>query len=110
MQKERHLNSEAVYRFAKDQLEKETGAYSKGWNNGLKVMMSAARNKDAIPSADVKPVIRGVWLDENKPDEYRPCSVCGHHLAEFIFPTETMTVELTPFCPFCGADLRGTRK
>lgn len=48
----KYLESEAVYRFAKEQLEPETGMYSKGRNNGLKVMMSAARS-EAIPAADV---------------------------------------------------------
>lgn len=49
------IKRDDVYEFAKDQLVKETGAYSKGLNAGLKIMMAAARNKDAIASADVRP-------------------------------------------------------
>ena len=47
------IEREAAYRFAQDQLKKETGAYTKGWNNAMNVMKSAFRNNDALPSADV---------------------------------------------------------
>lgn len=52
------IKRDDVYEFAKDQLVKETGAYSKGLNAGLKIMMAAARNKDAIASADVQAVVK----------------------------------------------------
>ena len=42
-----------VYSFAKDQLEKETGAFSKGRNAGLRAMMAAAKNPDAIPTVNM---------------------------------------------------------
>ena len=42
-----------VYQFAKEQLEKETGAYRTGRNDGLRVMMAAAKNPDAIPTVDI---------------------------------------------------------
>lgn len=54
----RYIDSEKVYEFAKEQQVKETGAFSKGLNKGLQIMMSAARNRDAIPAADVVPVVR----------------------------------------------------
>ena len=41
---------DTVYRFAKDQLVKETGAFSKGINKALKDIMAAVRNGDAIPT------------------------------------------------------------
>lgn len=53
----KYIEREALYKFCKDQLEEETGAYSKGRNAGLRVAMSAAMNNDAIPAADVRPVI-----------------------------------------------------
>lgn len=48
-----YISREEAYAFFKDQLEKETGAYSKGRNSGLRVAMSAIMNKEAIPAADV---------------------------------------------------------
>ena len=41
---------DAVYQFAKDQLVKETGAFSKGVNKSLKDIMVAVKNSDAIPT------------------------------------------------------------
>ena len=54
----KYIECEAAYRFAQDQLKKETGAYSRGWNNALGVMKGALHNNDAIPAADVEPVVR----------------------------------------------------
>lgn len=54
----KYIECDAAYRFAQDQLKKETGAYTKGWNNALGVMKGALHNNDAIPAADVVPVIR----------------------------------------------------
>jgi hypothetical protein len=52
-----YISREAAYQFFKDQLEEETGAYRKGRNAGLRVAMSAVMNNDAIPAADVRPVV-----------------------------------------------------
>ena len=52
-----YIERKTLYEFCKDQIEEETGAYSKGRNAGLRCAMSAAMNKDAIPSADVRPVV-----------------------------------------------------
>ena len=56
MEKE-YIEREAAYRFAQDQLKKETGAYSMGWNHAMNVMKSALHNNDALPAADVVPVV-----------------------------------------------------
>lgn len=50
-----------------------------------------------IPAADVRPVVRGTWVDEtNKWSNGFRCSQCGHK----IF------CGTTNFCPNCGADMR----
>lgn len=54
----KYIECEAAYRFAQDQLKKETGAYSKGWNNAMNVIKGALHNNDALPAADVVPVVR----------------------------------------------------
>ena len=56
---------------------------------------------DDIPAADVRPVVRGEWIDEypNIPNDPRMiCSVCGK---------EAMPLSTEHFCPNCGADMRG---
>lgn len=48
---------------------------------------------EAVPSADVRPVVRGTW--EKNGWSIR-CSVCGYDMP---FATRN-------FCPNCGADMR----
>lgn len=57
----KYIERKAAYRFCKEQLEKETGAFSKGWNAGLKVAMAAVMNKDAIHAADVRHVVNDCY-------------------------------------------------
>ena len=52
-----------------------------------------------IPSADVAPVVHGVWVCVNKIDPisgYR-CSKCRRRVG----------FDLTPYCPNCGAKMDG---
>ena len=57
---------------------------------------------EAIPAADVRPVVRGEWGyrwkihgDGRRPTELFPCTVCGFE-----------NTSATNFCPNCGADMR----
>lgn len=54
----------------------------------------------AFPSADVRLVVRGEWVKRVNPlgagDVLTRCNRCGR----------TSDVA-TPFCPWCGADMRG---
>lgn len=55
---------------------------------------------DAIPAADVRPVVRGRWIE--KPyllGTTNVCSVCGENYG--------MPHGKYNFCPNCGADMRG---
>lgn len=56
---------------------------------------------DAIPAADVRPVVRGRWERIDGLDELDPrmrCSVCGS--------VETPLARHR-FCPVCAADMKG---
>ena len=68
----------------------------------------------ALPAADVKPVVRGEWVDDKGnvvpwdemntdcPAGSCSCSVCGDWLtASDEYPARGR------FCPNCGADMRG---
>jgi len=68
---------------------------------------------EAIPADDVRPVVRGKWVDDkgnpvpwdelnkNCPNHSAYCSVCGEWLtASDEYPATGN------FCPNCGADMR----
>ena len=52
---------------------------------------------DAIPAADVRPVVRGKWTATGAGCLTSKCSVCGYK-----------SLEAGNFCPNCGADMRET--
>lgn len=54
-----------------------------------------------IPAADVRPVVRGEWLEPDDDYGYLECSVC-----EESSPND----ERWNFCPNCGADMRKQKK
>ena len=56
----------------------------------------AADRLSEIPAADVRPVVRGKWIDTDNYYQRWKCSACGCH-----------TRDAAPnFCPNCGADMR----
>ncbi len=60
----------------------------------------------SIPSAEVRPVVRGKWIDRD--DDYHgwnmwACSACGE---EFVLTEGTPDMNDYHFCPNCGADMR----
>lgn len=62
---------------------------------------------ETIPTADVRPVVRGQWIDRD--DDYYgwnmwACSACGE---EFVLTEGTPDMNEYHFCPNCGADMRG---
>lgn len=61
---------------------------------------------NSIPAADVRPVVRGKWIDRD--DKYYgwnmwACSACGE---EFVLTEGTPDMNEYHFCPTCGADMR----
>ena len=50
-----------------------------------------------LPAADVRPVVRGTWLEPDDDYGYLVCSMC-----EERSPND----ERWHFCPNCGADMR----
>lgn len=85
-----YISRKTAYQFFKDQLEEETGAYSKGRNAGLRVAMSAVMNNDAIHAADVRP--RWIPVAERLPEEMDRS--CGGWSAE-IRPSDDVLVWLS---------------
>lgn len=64
---------------------------------------------NAIPAADVRPVIRGEWIKQEPYNQnYWKCSNCGE-TNKYAYRDGDVTIyELQDFfCPNCGADMRG---
>ena len=64
-----------------------------------------------FPTADVRRIVRGEWeihrfIPENSNSgvTYTRCSICGNLPMLNPYSKEE---ELTNFCPYCGADMRG---
>ena len=55
------------------------------------------RDIDEMPAADVEPVRRGEWIEDDY--AFNRCSECGY---EFDSPEIK-----TPYCPNCGAKMGG---
>lgn len=63
-------------------------------------------NDSQYQAADVRPVVRGKWIDRY--DKYYgwnmwACSACGE---EFVLTDGTPDMNEYHFCPNCGADMR----
>ena len=58
------------------------------------------KDVDAIPTADVAPVVHGRWVPTKAPfmNECKDCSVCGYR---------TVWGNRYNFCPNCGAKMGG---
>ena len=70
------------------------------------LMNEAADAIAALTAADVRPVVRGEWIDRD--DDYYgwnmwACSACGE---EFVLTEGTPDMNEYHFCPNCGADMR----
>lgn len=61
-------------------------------------MEKAEELLEAIPAADVRPVVRGTWLFDR--GDVCKCSNCG-------WETSVRKAMRINFCPNCGADMRG---
>ena len=60
-----------------------------------------------LPTADVRPVVRGKWIVSCEPGDMYPhmnCSVCNFYWREIGHR------KYFKFCPNCEADMRGDRE
>ena len=61
------------------------------------------RRLKRLPAADVRPVVRGKWVQDQNNKDYFSCSCCHEEIMEF--PSD-MGYTHYDYCPNCGADLR----
>ena len=78
----------------------QKSVYQSGIEEGLNMAYGAI---DTMRPADVRPVVRGEWINE---DVDFVCSVCGHD----AYTEGDYRQVRTDFCPNCGADMRPAEK
>ena len=74
--------------------------YTEGWNDAILMVKSMIHSEKA---ADVARVVHGRWLDGK-------CTVCGWEepdVCTWMGYDSEAWIE-TPYCPNCGADMRGS--
>lgn len=70
-------------------------------NNVSRGTMAFAQGRiNSAPTADVVEVRHGEWLKSSPYNRFMNCSVCGFGQNHVNFP----------YCPNCGADMRGKRR
>ena len=75
--------------------------YDIGYNDGIDFAISRL---SVLPPADVKPVVRGMWIeqDDGWDGVYYECSVCKE---PFVLIDGNPKDNLYNYCPNCGADM-----
>ena len=68
------------------------------WDGGWSIERDKriAKYINAVPTADVRPVVRGRWVDSKLDGVPSHCSECNYPIDRFY---------KTRFCPNCGADM-----
>lgn len=95
-----YIEREALYKFLTEQLDKETGAYSKGRNAGIHVARSALHNREITPASDVALVVHGRWtMNSDRPDMII-CSNCN--VGFDVWKHESKDFH---YCPSCGCKM-----
>ena len=86
-------------------------------NSNIKVLVTFAEKVNRMPTADVRENVRGEWLPHpNKQNkEWDVCSACGIGCKRREYGIHAngrkwVTEYNFPFCPNCGADMRGKER
>lgn len=98
----RLIDADALYEFVKDQMEKETGAYTRGKNKAFNIIKSALHNECATPTIEAKPVIHSEWeitdIDHAHGRKCYHCPECGE---------DEWRYDESNFCSNCGVRMDG---
>lgn len=102
----RLIDADALYTFIQDQMEKETGAYTRGQNKAFNIVKSALHNECAIPTID--PVVHGEWITLDE------CSNAGVYCSKCkkkVYKENYANVNpKSNYCPNCGAKMDGGKE
>ena len=91
----RLIDADALYEFIQDQMEKETGAYTRGKNKAFNIVKSALHNECATPNIEAEPIVR--------------CKDCEKAI-QYLALSETVLcrkyMEYVPMKHYCGFGAR----
>ena len=82
-----YIERENAYKLISEQIEKETGMYTKGRNVGLNIAKRIIHSKEQCPSVDVVEVVRCencIFCKPTAKDEIKACI----RKSEYIKPTD----------------------
>ena len=97
----RYIDTNAFEVFGYNKTEGASEEYNDGFDDGVQYVLECIDN---VPTADVKPVVRGEWIPIGEPDKDNNQQVeCSHCHAGDL---HAVGVEV-PYCWKCGADMRG---
>ena len=68
--------------------------------------LSLKETIDSVPSADVRPVMRGYW----KSVPHKRARVCSRCEADEPYKFADDDANVYDYCPHCGADMRGEQR
>lgn len=91
-----YIERKKLMTFLDEQLEKETGAFSKGFNKGINVARSIVNNKEINPTADVAEVRHAHWRKIKS----------GYWCSNCCLVEKDLKQEYN-YCPNCGAKMDG---
>lgn len=98
----RLIEADALFKFIQDQMEKETGAYTRGKNKAFNIVKSALHNECAAPTIDpetLRPT--GRWEPRTDVVGFVRCSVC-HDCNVY---DDWVDGKKWNYCPNCGAKM-----
>lgn len=99
----RLIDADALYEFIQDQMEKETGAYTRGKNKAFNIVKSALHNECAAPTIEAEPVKYGKWVAV---ECGTLCTNCRRVFDDNFQIPHHVCKELIR-CPDCGAIMDG---
>ena len=93
----RYIDADAFEAFGYNKTEGASEEYNDGFDDGVQYVLECIDN---VPTADVRENVKGEWIDKSGAVTYPfwdryTCSVCGK------------SADASPYCPNCGADMRG---
>ncbi len=86
-----YIERESFYRFLEQQTVKQTGAYSKGKNDGLNIAKSALHNLEITPAVNVFPAPQWISVKDRLPEKNGNYLVCTKAMS--VFTTHYWTDE-----------------
>ena len=97
----RLIDADYLAKQLREQRVKPTGKLTEGINKGLNTAISIARNPDACPTIEAKPVVHGEIIETIEKGKMKRVFSCCNTVCT------QLTMWLEPnFCPNCGADMR----